>query len=126
MTVGLTVVTASTKCWRGAGVLMNFRNLINLMSFSLSVILLHLASPSLYAQTSTDQPSGTNQSWTATTESQTADANPTRTTESHKQSGNRTVDSQHVERRGPDGHYEPYFETEKESVQVTSTTTRTV
>jgi hypothetical protein len=36
------------------------------------------------------------------------------------------VDSQNVERLGPNGHYEPYFETEKESVQVTPTTTRTV
>ena len=105
---------------------MKFRNLINLMSFSLSVILLHFASPSLYAQTSTDQPSDTNQSWTATTESQTADANPTRTTESHKQSGNRTVDSQHVERRGPDGSYERYFDIEKETVQVSPTTTKTI
>jgi len=105
---------------------MKFRNLINLILFSLSVILLHFACPSLYAQTSTDQPSDTNQSWTATTESQTADANPTRTTESHKQSGNRTVDSQHVERRGPDGRYERYFDIEKETVQVSPTTTKTI
>jgi hypothetical protein len=96
------------------------------MWFTLSVILLHFAPPSLYAQTSTDQAGDTNQSWTATTESQTADTNPTRTTESHKQSGNRTVDSQHVERLGPDGRYERYFDIEKETLRVSPTTTKTI
>jgi len=36
------------------------------------------------------------------------------------------VDHQTVERLGADGHYEPYYEVEKESVQVNGTTTRTI
>jgi hypothetical protein len=52
--------------------------------------------------------------------------NPTRTTESHQKSANGTVDHQTVERLGPDGHYEPYYDIESESVQVNGTTTRTI
>jgi hypothetical protein len=95
------------------------------MWFTMSVVLLCASLPSLHAQTSDTQGSDA-KSWTATTESQTSNTNPTRTTESHRRSGNRTVDSQNVERLGPDGHYEPYFDTEKESIQVTPTTMRTV
>jgi hypothetical protein len=105
---------------------MDSRNLIRLMWFTLSVVLLHLPLSLLSAQTPYTQAGDANQSWTATTESQTANTNPTRTTESHKQSGNRTVDSQNVERLGPNGNYEPYLDTERESVQLTPTTTRTV
>jgi hypothetical protein len=36
------------------------------------------------------------------------------------------VDSESVERLGVDGHYEPYFDIEKESIQVNDTTIRTV
>jgi hypothetical protein len=49
-----------------------------------------------------------------------------RTTESHKRSDKGTVDSQSFERLGPDGHYEPFYDIEKESVRVNDTTTRTV
>jgi hypothetical protein len=105
---------------------MESRNLIKPMWFALSVVLLHLPLSFLSAQTSDTAASDANQSWSATTESQTANTNPTRTTESHKRSGNRTVDSQNVESLGPDGHYELYSATEKESVQVTPTTTRTI
>jgi hypothetical protein len=61
-----------------------------------------------------------------TTESHTSEQNPTRTTESHRQSGKGTVDSQSVERLGADGHYEPYYDIETESVRVNDTITRTV
>ena len=105
---------------------MESRSLTKLMWFTLSLVVLHLPLSLLSAQTPYTQAGDANQSWTATTESQTANTNPTRTTESHSQSGNRTVDSQNVERLGPNGRYEPYLETEKESVQVTPTTTRTV
>src|SRR5438445_5615068 len=44
-----------------------------------------------------------NTSWTATTESQSGDINPTRIIESHTQSGNRTLDKQSLQRRGSDG-----------------------
>jgi hypothetical protein len=80
----------------------------------------------LWAQTSDSQTADGNKSWTATTESQSANVNPTRVTESHSQSGNRTVDKQSVQRRGPDGDFEPFQEIEKESVQVNAATVRTV
>src|SRR5580658_115084 len=80
----------------------------------------------LWSQTSTSQTGDTNQSWTTTTESHKDNADPLRTTESHTQSGNRTVDKQAVERLGADGHYEPYQDIEKETIQVDAGTVRTV
>jgi hypothetical protein len=79
----------------------------------------------LWAQTSDSQAGDANQSWTATTEAQGDNVNPTRTIESHIQSGNRTLDKQSVERRGFDGHFELYQDIEKETVQVDATTVRT-
>ena len=79
----------------------------------------------LGAQTSDAQTGDANKSWTATTESQSDNVNPTRTLESHIRSGNRTLDKQSVERRGSDGHFEPYQDIEKETVQVDATTVRT-
>jgi hypothetical protein len=80
-----------------------------------------------WAQTPDPQAGDQNKSWKATTESQhSGDTNPTRTVESHTQSGNRTVDKQSVQRRGPNGDFEPYQDIEKESVQVNATTVRTV
>jgi hypothetical protein len=96
------------------------------MWFTMSVVLFCASLPSLSAQAPDTQASDANKSWSATTESQASNTNPTRTTEAHTRSGNRTVDSQNVERLGLDGHYEPYFDTEKELVQVTPTTTRVV
>ena len=80
----------------------------------------------LRAQTSDSQTADGNKSWTATTESQSDNVNPTRTTESHTQIGNRTVDKQSVQRRGLDGHFEPFQDIEKESVQMNAATVRTV
>jgi len=77
--------------------------------------------PSLGAQTS-DAQTSESQSWTKTNESRTTNMNPTRTTESHEKSANGTVDHQTVERLGTEGHYEPYYDIEKESVQVNGTT----
>lgn len=82
-------------------------------------------SPALWAQSS-DTPGDTNQSWKDTSESRGAGANPTRTVESHTQSGNRTVDNQSIQRLGPDGSFEPYQDIEKTTVKVDSTTTRTI
>jgi hypothetical protein len=81
--------------------------------------------PALWAQTSDSQTGDADKSWTATTESQSDNVNPTRTTESHTRTGNRTLDSQSVQRRGPDGHFEPYQDIEKETVKVDTTTVRT-
>ena len=72
----------------------------------------------LWAQASDSQTDEANKSWTATTESQSDNVNPTRTIESHTQSDNRTLDKQSVQRRGSEGHFEPYQDIEKETVQV--------
>jgi hypothetical protein len=80
----------------------------------------------LWAQSSDSRSGDPNKSWTATTESQSDNVNPTRTIESHTQSGNRTLDRQSVQRRGSDGHFEPYQDIEKETVQVDAATVRTI
>jgi len=80
----------------------------------------------LWAQTSESQTDDANKAWTATTESQGDNVNPTRTTESHTKSGNRTLDKQSVQRRGTDGHFEPYQDIEKETVKVDAATERTI
>ena len=80
----------------------------------------------LWAQTPDSQTAEGNESWTATTESQSDNVIPTRTTESHTHSGNRTVDKQSVQRRGSDGQFEAFQDIEKESVQVNADTVRTV
>jgi hypothetical protein len=79
----------------------------------------------LQGQSSDSQTSDANKSWTATTESRSDNLNPTRTLESHTQSGNRTLDNQSVQRRGSDGQFEPYQDIEKTTVQVNATTLRT-
>jgi len=68
-----------------------------------------------------------NQSWTATTQEQLpSNLNPTRTSETHTDSGGKIVDNQSVERLGMDGRYEPYLDLQKESVKVDANTVRTV
>jgi hypothetical protein len=99
--------------------------LIKLAWFAVAILPFCTFIPCLGAQTS-DAQASESQSWTKTTESQTANMNPTRTTESHKKSANGTEDHQTVERLGAEGHYEPYYDIEKESVQVNGTTTRTI
>jgi hypothetical protein len=79
----------------------------------------------LRAQTSDSQAGDANQSWRVTRDSQSDNLNPTRTRESHTQSGNRTVDNQSVERRGANGDFEAYQDIEKTTVQVNATTVRT-
>ena len=83
------------------------------------------SSVALGAQTSDTQTSEANTSWTSTTASQGDNANPTRTLESHTQTGNRTLDKRSVQRRGPNGSFEPYQDVETETVQVDPSTTRT-
>jgi len=92
----------------------------------LAVGICFFALPALGAQTSDSQTGDTDKSWTATTESQSDNVNPTRTSVSHTQTGNRTLDSQSIQRRGPDGHFEPYQDIEKETVKVDATTVRTI
>ena len=78
------------------------------------------------AQAQDVKATSSDESWTATTENSVTNANPSRTTESHAKSGNRSVDKQRVEVLGPNGRYQPDSETEKETVRVDATTTRTV
>ena len=80
----------------------------------------------LCARAQDAQPNNTNESWTATTQTSVDNTNPSRTTESHAKSGNRSVDKQSVEVLGPNGRYQPDSETDKETVQINATTTRTV
>jgi hypothetical protein len=84
--------------------------------------------PVLRAQT-TDGASGDgDKSWTASGQQQSTsgNSNPTRTQESHVVENGRVIDKESTERVGPDGRYEPYLDTEKESVKVDAHTTRTI
>ncbi|HTA47987.1 MAG TPA: hypothetical protein VK930_00935 [Verrucomicrobiae bacterium] len=78
------------------------------------------------AQTSDSQSDIASRPWTRTADLQGGSANPTRTVESHTQSGNRAVDSESIQRRGADGDFEPYQDIEKSTVQVDSATVRTM
>jgi hypothetical protein len=95
-----------------------------LINWIISVIL--CGGSAVCAQAQDAQPNSSGESWTATTENSVTNANPSRTTESHAKSGNRSVDKQRVEMLGPNGQYQPDSETEKETVRVNATTTRTV
>ena len=50
---------------------------------------------------------------------------PVRIIESHSQNGNRTLDKRSVEIRGTDGHFEPYQDIEKETLNVDASTVGT-
>ena len=84
----------------------------------LAIVAYFCSAPALWAQASDSQTDEANKSWTATTDSHSENADPVRTIESHTQSGSRTLDKQSVQRRGSDGHFEPYQDIEKETVQV--------
>lgn len=68
----------------------------------------------------------TNESWNATTEHSASNTNPMRTTETHSKSGNQTFDRQSVEVLGPDGRYQPYVDTETETVQEDANRTHSI
>jgi hypothetical protein len=72
-----------------------------------------------------DAKQGTDESWTATTESLIPNFNPSRTIESHTKSGNRTIDKQRFEVLGLNGAYRSFSETETEIVEVDAVTNRT-
>jgi hypothetical protein len=91
----------------------------------LALAIYFYSSPALWAQTSDSPPGDAANSWMATTESHSGNLNPTRTIESHTQSGNRTRDKQSLQRRGSDGQFEPYQDIEKETVQLDATSVRT-
>jgi hypothetical protein len=96
------------------------------VSFPLTILLIVcLGRMPVWAQTP-DSSTGDTKSWTGTNESRQSGMNPTRTSETHTEGDGRTVDKQAVERIGLDGRYEPYLDTEKESVKVDSSTVRIV
>ena len=92
----------------------------------LAIVAYFCSAPALWAQASDSQTDEANKSWTATTDSHSENADLLRTIDSHTQSGNRTLDKQSVQRRGSDGHFEPYQDIEKEKVQVDAATVRTI
>jgi hypothetical protein len=94
---------------------------VNLM---ISVVFCFGSAVSTQAQDA--QRNSSDESWTAISETSVKNAIPSRTTESHSKSGNRSVDKQRVEVLGPNGGYQPDSETETETVRVDATTTRTV
>jgi len=81
----------------------------------------------LLAQTSDSRTTtGSNDSWMATTDLKSKDANPTRTVETFDQNGNRTIDNRAVQLRGSDGQFQPYQDIETERMQVDGSTLRTI
>ena len=91
------------------------------------VAVLTVANFAALGQSSSTPSTDSNQSWTSTDSGHTSyTSNPTRTTQSHTESDGRVTDTQSVQRRGTDGRYENYLDTEKETVKVDGSTTRTV
>ena len=89
---------------------------------ALLIIVCWYCSPEAWAQASSDA----DKSWSSVSESQTPGTNPTRTVETHKQSGNRTVDTRSLQVLGQDGRYVPYLDVETETVQVDANTVKTI
>jgi len=82
-------------------------------------------SPAALAQSPDSNRDGQSKSWTASSESKADNTNPTRTFQTHTESGNRTIDVQALQRRGPDGSLQPYQDIETETVRANPTLTRT-
>jgi hypothetical protein len=97
----------------------------NLLAYSIFSVILFVGS-AVCARGQEGQPNKTEEPWTATTQTSTDHANPSRTLESHSKSDNGSVDKQRVEVLGSDGRYQPYYDTETETIQLNATTTRTV
>jgi hypothetical protein len=100
--------------------------LVSRLSVNLMVSVVFCLGSAASIQAQDAQRNSSDESWTATTETSAKNAIPSRTTESHAKSGNRSVDKQRVEVLGPNGQYQPDSETETETVRVDATTTRTV
>jgi len=99
------------------------------MSFQVLIVVCVMSfALALGAQTNDSSSGDSDKSWTASSQEQSAsgNTNPTRTQQSHVVENGRVVDKESTERLGPDGRYEPYQDTEKESVKVDATTTRTI
>lgn len=91
------------------------------------IVLFWVTSTCLCAERTDSQRTDARKSWSATTEPQVSVyVNPQRMTESHTETDNHTVDTQSIERLGPDGRFEPYVDIEQEFIRVNGTTGRTV
>jgi hypothetical protein len=76
------------------------------------------------AQTSDFTRTDQSKSWTSTSDLKTEHVNPIRVIESHRQTGNRTTNTQAIYSGGSDGHMEPYQDIEKETLEVDPNTVR--
>jgi len=96
------------------------------IAISLVVCIVALGS-SMLAQTSDNSSGDDDKSWTSNSQEKatSGDATPTRTQQSHVVENGRVIDKESTERL-TDGRYEPYLDTEKESVKVNANTTKTV
>src|SRR5215470_7041042 len=94
-----------------------------LTSFELKAVALttFLATSSVLCTAQATQASS-DQSWTASTQRAANNTNPARTTETHTKIGNRVIDKKTVEVLGPTGQYQPYSQTETETIQENNTT----
>jgi hypothetical protein len=102
----------SLKLWR-----------VPVLALTLQIGGVHLA----HSQSTSAPANDSNQSWISTESGNSSfTSNPTRATESHTESDGRITDTQSVQRRGMDGRYENYLDSEKETVKVNASTTRTV
>lgn len=87
------------------------------------IALILCAGSAVWVRAQDAQSSNAIESWKAATQTSVG-TNPLRTTESHSQSGNRSLDKQKVEVLGTDGSYRPDYDIETETIQVDATTTR--
>jgi hypothetical protein len=110
----------------GNGLYRPSRTMHSIQLMLLAIAAYFCSSCALWAQTSDSQSDEANNTWTATNESRGSDTDPTRTIESHTQSGNRTLDKQSLQRRGADGSFEPDQDIEQETVQVDPSTVRII
>lgn len=69
---------------------------------------------------------GQNESWTRSSQSVSENTSPTRTTETYKKVGNRTIHKTTTEVRAPGGGYQPYSETETETVEDDAKSSRSI
>ena len=100
------------------------RSSANLGLISIVAIFLSI-STAAWGQTADSQDAASDKSWTTTSNSNADNTNPTRTTESHTQNGDHTVDVQSLQTRGNDGNFNPYQDIETDTERVNATTTRT-
>jgi len=81
--------------------------------------------PSFRANSQTTPGTG-GESWTSSSQIASENTSPTRTTETYTKVGNRTVHKTRTEVLGPGGGYQPYSETETETVQDDAKSSRTI